>query len=82
MNKHRYTHTDGEEQIITARFTKKELTMIRYALFIYDDISMNEDNENTESDMLRKASYIIDAKCRLKGVSNDDYSEFVDKYIP
>lgn len=82
MKKYRYTHNDGEQEIITARFTKKELTIIRYALFIYDDICMNEDNEKTESDLLRKAANIIDAKCVLKGINNKVYNEFVDKYIP
>jgi hypothetical protein len=48
-----------------------------------DDCSMNEDNEKTMDDTLRKRAIIIDVKLKkLKGINNRVHSDFVDKFIP
>lgn len=83
MKKYQYTHEDGTKEIVTARFTKEELTMIRFALFVYDDCAYNEDNEKTMDDTLRKRAAIIDVKLKkLKGINNRVHSDFVDNFIP
>ena len=83
MKKYEYTHEDGTKEIITARFTKEELTMIRFALFIFDDCAMNEDNEKTMNQTLRKRAAIIEVKLKkLKGINNRIHSDFVDNFIP
>ena len=83
MKKYEYTHQDGTKEIITARFTKEELTMIRFALFVYDDWAMNQDNEKTMDDTLRKRAAIIDVKLsQFKGINNRIHSDFVDNFIP
>jgi hypothetical protein len=83
MKKYRYTHHDGTQEIVTARFTQKEIMMIHYAVGIaFDDVAMNEDNEKLESDELRKALYVIKAKCTLKGWTNKKADKFFDDYIP
>ena len=83
MKKYEYTPEDGTKEIVTARFTKEELTMIRFALFVYDDEAMNRDNEKTMDDTLRKRAKIIDIKLKkLKGINNRVHSDFVDNFIP
>jgi len=83
MKKYRYTHEDGEQEIITARFTKEELTMMRYALFVFEGREMNEDNEKTMDDTLRKKAVILDVKLKqLKGINSRVLDKFFETYIP
>ena len=83
MKKYMYTHEDREQEIITARFTKEELTMIRYALFVFGSVEVNEDNEKLNDDTLRKKAAILDCKLRqFKGINMNVLEDFIETYIP
>lgn len=80
MKKYRYTHTDGSQEIITTRFTNKELSMMVKAVERYDDICYNEEGK-TGTDEIRKAVDIILAKANLKGIPQFDESKYDDFYF-
>jgi len=65
MKKFLITHSDGEQQVITSRFTKKEIAAIAYAVDLaFGDLEVFKEDRQVEIQKLRD---VIVTKCDLRG---------------
>jgi hypothetical protein len=73
MKKFLITHSDGEQQVITSRFTKKEIAAIAYAVDLaFGDLEVFKEDKELEIQKLRD---VIIAKCDIRGT--EKYSEII-----
>ena len=83
MKKYQITYQDdagGGTEIITARFSKTELAAIEYAVTLaFEDESREE--EAPDPIEYRRFMQRLNAKLGLKGVTQKNYSNFIDKYL-
>jgi hypothetical protein len=65
MKKFLITHDDGEQQVITSRFTKKEIAAIAYAIDLsFGDLEVFKEDRQVEIQKLRD---VIITKCDIRG---------------
>lgn len=83
MKKYRITYDQdagGGSEIITARFTKMELAAIEYALTLAFEDEVREE-EAPDPIEYRRFMRRLNAKLGIKGVTQKNYSDFIDKYL-
>ncbi len=70
----------GGTEIITGRFTKMELAAIEYAVTLaFEDESREQ--EAPDPIEYRRFMQRLNAKLGIKGVSQKNYSDFIDKFM-
>jgi hypothetical protein len=83
MKQYQITYSDdagGGTEIITSRFTKMELAAIEYAVTLaFEDETKEE--EAPDPIEYRRFMQRLNAKLGIKGVSQKNYSDFIDRYM-
>lgn len=65
MKKFLITHDDGEQQVITSRFTKLEIAAIAYAVDLaFGDLEVFHEDKRLEMQKLRN---VVVTKCDIRG---------------
>lgn len=83
MKKYQITYDQdagGGTEIITARFNKMELAAIEYAVYLAFETEERIE-EAPDPIEYRRFMQRLFAKLNIKGVSQKNYSDFIDKYL-